>query len=174
MKNLRYIFLGLGVMALWSCSDDEKLTNNEEMTSNVCEDDFAEYSVNDTVFATMHLPNQGEILTTSGESCGIGAVIDENQNNLILRIVGEEQALSIHADVTNINVEEAFRFLEYTNNDVTTSFTNLLDDENFILVEELDTSASTIKGTFNFKIENSLGDTITVTNGVFNCSFHSF
>lgn len=168
MKNLLYIFLGLGMIALWSCSDDD------ELTSNVCENDFAEYSLNGTLFTTTHLPDQGEILTTSGESCGIGAVIDENQNILTLRIFGSEQELNIHTNVTNLNEEGAFRFLQYTNNNVTSSFNNLLDDQNFILIEELDTSASTIKGTFNFKIENSLGDTIIVTNGLFNCSFHSF
>ncbi len=169
MKNLLYLFLGLGMISIWSCSDEEELPNN------ICVNDFAEYYYNGTIFNTMHMPDQGEVLTPSGESCGIGAVINLSQNILTLRIFGEEQDLNIHADITNLNEEVEFRFLEYTNNNITSSFNNLtLDDQNFILIEELDTSANTIKGSFNFKIENSIGDTITVTNGFFNCSYSSF
>ena len=169
MKNLLYIFLGIGMILIWSCSDEKELTNN------ICANDFAEYNYNGTLFNTMHSPDQGEILTPSGESCGIGAVINLSQNILTLRIFGEDQDLNIHTEITNLNEEGKFRFLEYTNNDITSSFNNLtLNNQNFILIEELDTLANTIKGEFNFKIENSIGDTITVTNGLFNCSFSSF
>lgn len=123
----------------------------------------------------MHIPDQGEILTPSGESGGIGAVLNLSANILTLRIFGEEQKLNIHADITNLNEDLEFRFLEYTNNNITSSFNNLpLDDQNYILIEELDTIANKIKGKFNFKIENSAGDSISVTNGLFNCSYNSF
>jgi len=169
MKNLLCIFLGLGMILIWSCSDDENLSNN------ICADDYAEYYYNGTLFNTMHLPDQGEVLTQSGESCGIGAVINENQNILTMRIFDEEHHLNIHADVTNLNQEVGFRFLELTNSNTTSTLNDLtLNDQNFILIEELDTLANTIRGKFNFKIEDTSGDTVTVTSGIFDCSYSSF
>lgn len=169
MKNLIYLFLGLGITLILSCSEEET------PAIDLCDDNHAEYYFNDTLFQTMHVPDGGEILTPSGTNCGIGVVVNESNNLLILRIFGEEQQINIHTYITNLNEEEEFSFLEYTKNDINSTFENLiLNHQNFILITELDTLENTIKGAFDFKIENSAGDTMSITNGMFNSSYHEF
>jgi len=90
-----------------------------------------------------------------------------------LRIFGEGQDINMHTNIVNLNEETAFSFIEYTNDSST--FDSLDEDnQNFILIEELDTTEKTIKGTFGFKIENASGEFVTITNGSFNCSYHGF
>lgn len=173
MKNLLYLFLGLGMIMICSCATEEE--EEEKTTTNQCTDDYAEFYYDNTLFRTAYLPEGGELLTVSGESCGIGVAFSEMANILTLRILGEGQALNIHTELTNLNEEGEFRFLEYTNSNINSTFDNLiLDAENYILIEEMDPSANTIKGKFKFKIANAIGDTISVTDGLFNCSYHSF
>lgn len=175
MKNLLYIFLGLGIILFCSCSNKDKIVNEENLTNNACANDYATYYHNGTLFNTVFSPDGGEIMTPNGENCGIGATLNESANILTMRIFDEEQHLSIHADITNLNEALNFRFLEHTNNNIISTFNDLtLDDQNYILITELDTLGKTIKGEFKFKIENSIGDTITVTDGLFNCSYYSF
>mgnify|MGYP006924550376 CR=1 FL=1 len=169
MKNLLCIFLGLGMIFIWSCSD------NKKSGSSACLNDNAEYYYNGVLFNTMHLPEEGEILTLNGESCGIGAAYNTSQNILTLRILGEDQDLNIHAEVTDLNTELGFRFLQYTNNNTISSFNDVQSDsQNYILIEELDTLANTIRGEFKFQIQDPNGDKITVDNGMFNCSINTF
>jgi len=175
MKNLLFIFLGLGMTLIWSCDDEAAVVIEEEMPIEYCTTDYAQYNYNGTDIQTVHTPGGGEIMTQDGENCGIGAVLNTSQNILTMRIFTETQHLNIHMDIVNLNEPSNFRFLEYTDNDVVTTFQNLdLSDENFIIVEELDEVANMVKGTFTFEIESSTGELITVTDGVFNCSFGSF
>ena len=173
MKNLLYLFLGFGMILNYSCAADEEA--EEETTLSSCADDYAEFYYNDVLFRTAYLAGGGEIVTSSGENCGIGIVHHKAADILTLRIFGEGQGLNIHTEMTNLNEEGDFRFLEYTHPTISTIFDNLImDGQNYILIEEMDSIANTIKGKFEFKIENGVGDTILVTNGLFNCTYQSF
>lgn len=179
MKNLLYIFLGLVMILNLGCSGwlDEPLPleEKEEGPTIICENDHAEFHLNGTLIETMHMPDQGEILTANGESCGIGAGLSLSQNSMTMRIFGENYNIGIGMNTTILNEEQGFRFLSFKQNDVVTSFDNLaIDDQNSILIEELDMVTNIIKGKFNFQIENSAGEIIKVTDGSFSCSFFSF
>ena len=169
MKNLAYLFLMLGM--IWSCS----VSVDEQPEVTYCQNDYAEYYFNDVLFQTTYTPEGGEFLTPSGINCGITAVLDTARNKLILRIVGDGQGVNLHADVTNLNEEVEFSFVEYTNDNSSSTFNQLIPDhQNFIFIEEVNSMTEKIEGKFRFDIENSTGETMSITDGTFHCSYHKF
>jgi len=169
MKNLYFILLVALTIFILSC------TTEDEAAMVLCENDFVEFFYNDTMFRTMHLPEQGEILTPSMESCGVGAALNKTANILTLRILGESQNLFINADLDNVVGDGELLNVEYTDEQMNSPYNNLMiDPQNYFIVEENDTISNTMSGIFRFKIENVTGEVMNITNGTFNCSYHAF
>lgn len=149
---------------IWSCSDDE--------ASNKCVDDYAEFYYEDTLFRTSYTPDMGELFNPRPESCGTAATLSENSNSFQLRLGVEGQAINMIALVPNLFEKYEFTDIDYENFQFEKTFNTLIPNfQNYIQINELDIYGNSIKGEFSFKLKNSTGDTIIITNGKFNCPY---
>lgn len=172
MKNFLFISLTVSVFLILSCSKTEP---QQETVFEFCDDNYAEYQYNNSGFATEYTPGGGEITTPDGENCGISGVLDEGANMFLLKVFNEGQSLTLRFEPAGINEQGEFLFVQYSNSDMDSTFDQLSSDyQNYILIEEYNDVENTIRGQFDFTVENEMGESIVINNGIFDCSFHRF
>jgi len=167
MKQLLPLTFTLGILLIFSCSKEDKAA------VVLCDNDHAEFYYNGTLFNTALNPVGSEFMTPSGASCGIAAVLDESANNFTIHILGENHHINIRSEIGTLNSQTDFRYIRYTNSDMSSAFENLTTaNENYIIIEELDRENNTVKGSFSFTIENDEGDVAEISEGEFSCTYH--
>ena len=167
MKKLLYFFLGLGMIFICGCSDDESGNNS-------CLNNYAEFYYNDTLYRTSFSPGGGTLFNGIGPSCGTDAGYREDSSLFTMRMGGQQRIAFSAMDVV-IGVKNDFYFIDFVNDNFSNSrksFKKLVDTyENYYIINHLDITNNSISGEFSFLITNTLGDTTEVTLGKFVCPY---
>lgn len=172
MKHFLFITMILGMFLIISCTISEPQV---AVPIEYCIGNYAEFQFNSRLISTEYSPGGGGIITPDGESCGINGVLDEASNSLVLTILKGGQNLTLQFEIANLNEQGGFIYVRYTNDHVTTVFDELSADyQNYVLIEEFNDTENNIKGVFDFKAVNGIGDTVLINEGVFECTFYRF
>ncbi len=175
MKQILTLLIATAMIMTWGCLEPVA-TEMEIPVNDDCTGNYAEFVFNDTTFFTKYSPDLGEFLTPTGIPCGISAALDLNANRLTMRIVGESQNLGMGFEVSTLSEQLPFSFVNYTNRNIDDApFSNMVEGaNNFVIIDQHDTTEESITGQFNFTVENSDGKMVNISSGKFECFYGKF